>query len=180
MCPFPARADDHSWGFGVRYGTFGIPNRLADQWLDEHPGIRGTIRGAEIRYYGAGGPDGIFSVGVGLDYGSTFASGTWKKDPEDTPVVANGEISLAAATLTLYWDLWPTIRVHPFLGIGFGYAKLDGSYEENSSRGAISESIPAVHIPIGLTILVGEHLSVRAEARIINAVSFGGQLMFNF
>lgn len=174
----PARMP--AWGVGARVGTFGVPNQIVDQFLEEHPDIKGNLYGAEIRYYGDGGPKGAFSLGLAVDQGTTSADGTWRKDPEDEAVVARGELDLLAVTLTAYWDMFASSPFHPFIGIGLGYAHMSGSYRESDTEIGITEDLPAIHLPLGLVVQLGKYITARAEARVINGFSFGGQLMINF
>lgn len=176
----PAAEGEPGWGVGVRYGSFGVPDKIADRFLDEHPSISGSISGIELRYYGSGGPSGSLSIALTVDYGFTSAEGLWKKDTWSKAVYAEGELNMLAATITGYWDIFASMPLHPYAGIGFGYAMVDGSYMEEAGEVNISEGLPALHLPVGLALNLGDRLTIRAEARIINALSLGGCLMINF
>ncbi len=182
LAPVGADAAEQSvWGVGFRAGSFGIPNQILDRLLEEHPSVSGAVYGAELRYYGNGGQDGVFSAGLTFDYGTASADGTWRKEAGDVPTQAEGEVSLKAVTLTLYFDILPSLTVHPYVGLGLGYGLIDAGYTQGGGGDMdIEDGLPVVHLPIGLAVKLGPNLTFRAEARIIDAVSFGGQLMVNF
>jgi hypothetical protein len=177
-----AAAADPAWGLGARVGSFGVPGAILDRFFDEHPAVTGEIVGGEIRYYGDGGPRGALSLGLTADRGSASADGVWRRHPDDGTVTARGEVTLLAVTLTGYWDLFAASPLHPYLGLGLGYARMRGHYREQEEEGdiRIAEDLPAVHIPLGLTLRLGRYCTLRGEARFINGISFGGGLMLNF
>jgi opacity protein-like surface antigen len=176
-----ALAGEPQWGVGARVGTFGVPNQILDKVLEKHPGIRGALFGAEIRYLGDGGPGGNLSVALTADAGSTEADGVWQQDPEDKPSSGRGSLEMQAVTLTVYWDLFASSPVHPFVGLGGGVAFIQGSYRDgDGDEVRIDDYLPALHLPVGIVFQLGPTVTLRAEARFIDMISLGGMLMVNF
>ncbi len=175
-----AAAAEPLWGVGLRLGSFGVPDLILDRIFAEHPTVSGDLVGAELRYYGNGGPRGALSLALTVDQGTASADGIWRRHPDDDGVTGRGEVSLLAATLTVYWDLFAASPVHPFLGLGIGYARMWGSYEEDGIAVHVREDLPAVHLPVGLAVQLGRYLTLRGEARVLNGFSLGGNLMLNF
>jgi len=173
FCLFQATAsaeDQSLWGFGVRGGTWSIPDSLLGQFLDEHPSVDGETFGIEFRYFGTGGPTGIFSVVYALDYGSLSGSGTWIADEEEPEDARFGKAALdmLALTVNFLWDIMPEWRVHPYLGLGVGIAYADGkipgeegSEDENDSY---KGPAPVLNIPIGLKARLTDSITVNLEA----------------
>lgn len=175
-----------SWGFGARYGTFGIPNQILDKYFVKHPSVSGSVFGGEIRYYGDGGPKGVFSLGLSVDSGNLASEGDWQSEEGDDITHLDADFKVLAATLTMYFDIAPSWVVHPYLGLGLGWSIVEANgtmREQGDFADFVIEHegrLPAVHLPVGLAIQVWDHLTLRAEARIIDAFSLGGQIMVNF
>ncbi len=179
----PGKAGDPSpprWGLIGRYGYYGVPDWLLDMLFEEHPSVDGTIAGAELRYYGESGPEGLFSVGLTLDVGSSEGIGVWQEDKGDAVVVGGGEVDIASAALSLYFDFWPESPLHPYLGLGLGAAWAEGRYERDGEQVTVEEFVPAVHIPVGLLLNLGNHFGIALEARVIDGFSWGGNLQLRF
>ena len=169
-----------NWGIGFRAGYYGVPDWVLDRMFDEHPSVSGSIVGLDLRHYGSSGPKGVFSVGLTLDVGQADGVGTWKEDSGSTPVEGGGDVDIAAATVTCYFDFWSTRRVHPYLGLGLGLGYADATYIEEDDDVHVKEFIPVLHIPLGLAFNLSETFSVALEGRIIDGLSFGGFLQMRF
>ncbi len=176
----PGKADDTSWGLLVRGGYFGVPNFIADELFFGHPEVSGMSFGAEIRYHGDDGGRGGASIGLGLETASATADGTWQQHESDAPQQVTGEIDILAITLTGYWSLFPSWYVHPYAGIGIGAAHVKGHYRDKDELVEADIWIPALHIPIGLAIELGERLQLAIEGRFIDGIAIGGALQVRF
>jgi hypothetical protein len=168
------------WGVLLRGGYFGLPDLLAGKIFRQHPAINGFIYGVEFRYHGDGGPRGIASVGLGVDYGIFEGDGIWQTDEFDEPMAVSGKITMTAATVTGYWNIFPSWWVHPYLGVGIGAAYLKGEYRKDSDLIKVETWFPAVHIPVGLALELGDHFQITAEARFIDGIALGGSLQGRF
>ena len=169
-----------TWGVVARGGYYGIPDAVAGEIFYRHPEVSGWIAGAELRYFGNGGARSITSIGLAVDHGYAEADGLWQAEKTDRPVQASGSATMTAITLTTYWNLFPSWRLHPYVGLGVGAAYFEGEYED--AGGPIRESgwLPAVHIPIGLAFELGENAQLSAEARFIDGFAAGGALLLRF
>ena len=178
-----ARCDEsseESWGLTFRAGYFGLPDFILDELFESHPDVSGSIVGGEIRYHGDGGPKGIFSVGLGLDFGHAEGDGIWQEKAGSPLVSAGGEISLAAITLTAYWNIFPSLALHPYFGLGLGAGYAEGTYQQDGEEIEVDSWIPVPHIPVGLSMELGEKLSLAAEARVIGGFGAGAALQLHF
>ncbi|MEN8222792.1 MAG: hypothetical protein ABFR36_05990 [Acidobacteriota bacterium] len=87
----------------------------------------GSNYGFEFRFF-PGGKDGSFSMGLSYERNNfkMRADGTYDgKDDHGNPIKAeaSGTIDLLphSINLSIRWELWPTKRIHPFIGFGFGF-----------------------------------------------------------
>lgn len=172
--PAPAGEDDTTWGVLLRAGYFGLQDQIADSLLRQHPKIAGIAYGAEARYHGEGGGRGVASAGVALDYCTVSADGIWQADEFHAPEAGGGELSLIALTLTGYLNVFPSWRVHPYLGVGIGVGWLDGSYQEGNELVEVSGLIPVLHVPVGLAYELDKRFQFAVEARFLDGISIGG------
>ena len=172
--------DDTSWGVLLRGGYFGVPNFIADELFLQHPDIAGTSFGAEIRYHGEGGGRGVASIGLGIEYATAKADGQWQENETDEIVTASGEVNMLAVTLTGYWSLFPSWYVHPYVGLGIGFAHATGYYQDEEERNDADYWIPVVHVPIGLAVELGKRLQLSVEGRFLNGIAIGGALQARF
>ena len=168
------------WGIGFRAGTYGVPDWVLDQLFEEHPSVDGSIVGAELRWYGENGPQGLFSVGLTLDVGQAEGTGIWQETSRSTPVAGGGTIDIAASTVTLYWDYWAWRSIHPYVGLGAGLGWAKGSYVEENEDVTVKEFIPVIHIPVGLAFDLGETFRLAFEGRVIDGWSWGGLFQIRF
>lgn len=168
--------DDTSWGVLLRAGQFGLQDQIADSLLRQHPKITGIAYGVELRYHGEGGGRGVASAGVSLDYCTVAADGIWQADEFHAPEAGGGELSLIALSLTGYLSIFPSWRVHPYVGVGIGLGYVDGSYREGDELIDVSGVIPVLHVPVGLSYELDQHFQLSVEARFVDGVSIGGAL----
>jgi hypothetical protein len=167
-------------GFAVRGGAYGVPDWILDILFEEHPSVDGTMVGAEIRYFGKGGPSGIFSIALTLDAGSTDGFGIWREGTGDPRVIGGGAVDLVAGTVTAYWDIKPSSTLHPYFGLGLGLGYAEGTYDRENEAVTVKEFVPVVHVPVGLMLNLGPHFGVAVEGRIIDGLSWGGMLQVRF
>ncbi len=160
-------------GILVRAGYFGLPDVLADSLFRMHPKVDGFSYGAEFRYHGAGGPRGVASVGIAVDRASVEADGLWQTDEYDEPWAASGKIEMTAVTVTGYANILPSWPVHPYVGLGIGAAYLEGSYRKDDDLVTVDAWFPALHVPVGLAVELGDAFLLSLEARFIDGISAG-------
>jgi hypothetical protein len=176
-----APAPPPAWGVLARGGWFGVPNTITGAIFEQHPDITGWTAGAELRYYGKEGPRGVTSYGLAYDHGYASADGIWQAGESDTPVQGNGHAAIDAVTLTAYWNILPSWALHPYLGLGLGAAHVDGEYADAEGTKVTAKGwIPALHVPVGLALELGERARLMAEARFIDGFAAGGALELRF
>ena len=166
--------------FLVRGGYFGVPDVIADSLFRMHPKVDGYAYGAEFRYHGHGGVRSVGSVGLAVDRATTKADGLWQTDEFDEPWAASGKIDMTAVTITAYANIFPSWPVHPYVGFGLGAAYVSGSYRKNDDVVNVDAWFPAVHIPVGLALELGDRFLLAAEARFIDGITAGGALAVRF
>lgn len=184
--PAPASASEEApsstphWGLTLRGGAYGVPDWLLSMLFEEHPSVDGTMGGVELRYFGSSGPSGAFSVALTVDIGKTEGEGLWQEEAGDVPVVGGGKVNLAAATLTAYFDMMPSSRLHPYIGLGLGAGYAEGTYLRDGEEITVAEYVPVLHIPVGLILALSEHFALGVEGRVIDGISYGGFLQLRF
>jgi opacity protein-like surface antigen len=174
------------WGVGFRYGATGASSLVLDLAFDEHPSVSGSVYGVEVRYYGEQGSKSTSSVAFSvdfLDFEAGGADGKWQEDADSDVYTGGGDMKLTTYTFTAYHDFFAGMPIHPYAGFGIGYAKGSGnvtltSYKEIKTYSP--KDLLAIHIPVGVTMNIGRHATVRAEARYLDSLSYGLQLMANF
>ena len=172
------------WAFGVRAAAWSIPGTLLDQFLDEHPSVKGETYGMEFRYYGADGPSGVFSVSYGFDVGRIDGTGFWllkDDDPDEDGRRGKAQADVYALTATFLWDIMPEWVVHPYLGLGIGVAYVDGEIPpgEEDDDDSYKGPAPAVNIPLGLRAQLTENLSLNVDARLfMGGLALGGGVAY--
>jgi opacity protein-like surface antigen len=185
VTPAPAAANDSggtgpSWGVSVRGGHYGVPDWILGLLFEEHPSVDGTMIGGELRFYGNGGPSGVFSVGLTLDVGSTDGFGLWQENSDDIPVVGGGAVDIVAGTVTAYWDIKPSSPLHPYVGLGLGIGYAEGTYDREGEEVKVEEFVPVIHIPVGLIWNLSPRFGIGVEGRVIDGISWGGILQLRF
>lgn len=98
----------------------------------------GNNLGLDIRYF-PGGENGSFSIGVSYERNNFKAKINGAYSDHDD--LGNHLEAEAKGTMNVYphsfnlsvrWDLWPSSRVHPYIGIGFGIGALNGSFKADT------------------------------------------------
>ncbi len=127
--------------FGFHFSTWNV-NMIApliedeiipeiEYWDPEYGSLtfdsNGNNYGFEFRFF-PGGKYGSFSLGLSYERNNfkMRADGTYEGyDDHNNPIKAeaSGTIDLLphSINLSIRWDLWPTKRIHPFIGFGFGF-----------------------------------------------------------
>lgn len=126
--------------FGLHYSTWNV-NMIAplledeiipeiEYWDPEYGSLdfssNGSNFGIEFRFF-PGGKDGSFSVGLSYERNNFKMKAEGKYDGYDNEgdnvkAEATGTIDLFphSINLSIRWELWPSKRIHPYLGLGFG------------------------------------------------------------
>lgn len=173
--------DETTWGVLLRGGYFGVPDFIADELFLQHPEVEGESFGAELRYHGAGGGRGVASIGIAIDSATANADGIWQENESEKSVEARGEISMIAVALTGYWSLFPSWYVHPYVGLGIGFAHARGYYYKvGVERVDADVWIPVVHVPVGVAVELGKYLQLAVEGRFVDGIAIGGALQVRF
>lgn len=93
----------------------------------------GSNFGFELRFF-PGGKNGAFSIGLSYERNNFKANVTGaysETDPSgyraDYSAAGSLELLPHSFNLSLRWDLWPKARVHPYIGLGFGFGALSGN-----------------------------------------------------
>ena len=127
--------------FGFHYSTWNV-NMIAplleeeiipeiEYWDPEYGSLNfdsnGSNFGFEFRFF-PGGKDGSISLGLSYERNNfkMKAEGTYDGfDDDGDPVKAEatGIIDLFphSINLSIRWELWPSKRIHPYIGFGFGF-----------------------------------------------------------
>lgn len=135
------------WEFGFHYSGWSIDvveSVIEDNVIPEFDNYdpdkgklgfdsNGYNYGVEIRYF-PGGRNGSFSIGVSYERnffrgdlsGSYSETDEWGNRAE---VEGKGSFELVphSINVNLRWDLWPRGRIHPYIGLGFGFGPLNGN-----------------------------------------------------
>lgn len=127
--------------FGFHYSTWNV-NMIAplleeeiipeiEYWDPEYGSLNfssnGSNYGFEFRFF-PGGKNGSFSVGLSYERNNFKMKAEGKYDGYDNDghsikAEATGTIELLphSINLSIRWDLWPSKRIHPYIGLGFGF-----------------------------------------------------------
>ncbi len=175
----------------------------------------GNNMGFELRYY-PGGKLGSFSIG--LSYERNNFKGDLTGSYEDTidgvpgTVEAVGYFDLKphSFNINFRWDIAPRYRFHPFIGIGFGFGRMDGivslattgtayngtvllseleektlkqlldEYEEEEGKKFPVGFFPIVYFSVGMKGEIANNLYLSGEVAIYDGLIFRGGLAFRF
>lgn len=98
----------------------------------------GNNFGFSMRFFPKG-KNGSFSIGFSYERNNFKAKidGTYQDTNDDGYVIdvsGNGNFELLPHSMNfnIRWELWPTARVHPYLGIGLGIGLLHGKFDLNA------------------------------------------------
>lgn len=129
--------------FGIHYSSWNV-DMIAplvedaiipeiEYWNPEYGSLvfdsNGNNYGFEFRFF-PGGSGGSFSLGISYERNNfkMRADGVYDGyDDHNNPIKAeaSGTIDLLphSINLSIRWELWPSKRVHPYIGLGFGFGK---------------------------------------------------------
>jgi hypothetical protein len=130
------------WEIGAHYSSWSTgfvvsdPEDYASDAFDEYDGPikfdpHGHNFGFGIRFFPAG-KQGSFSIGFSYErnYFKADLSGSYKETVVGGTVTKTGsgkaDLTPHSFNLDFRWDIFPSSRVHPYLGIGFGVGPLNG------------------------------------------------------
>jgi opacity protein-like surface antigen len=176
-------------GIGFKGGAFGIPDRLLDLFIYEHPRINGQFYSFDIHSYGAKGPRSIFSGVYSLEYSKMTGTGPWRDEQNHRRLEGSGEISQVSLTATIIMSLFPNLPVHPYFGAGLGVGKIsiwyEGTYTDEvgtqiTDRYEDDRIIPVAHVPIGIALHFKDRVTVHIEGGFKNGFYLGAALTINF
>lgn len=98
----------------------------------------GNNIGLDIRYF-PGGENGSFSIGVSYERNNFKANINGAYTDQDN--LGNRLEAEAKGTMNVYphsfnlsfrWELWPSSRVHPYIGFGVGMGALNGTFKADT------------------------------------------------
>jgi opacity protein-like surface antigen len=176
-------------GIGIRGSAFGIPNRLLDLLIYEHPEIKGQSYSFEIRSYGSKGPKGIFSGLYSLEYSKMSGEGPWRDEQDHRRLDGKGEITQVSLTATIIMSIFPRSPVHIYIGGGLGIGKISIWYEgtytdelgtEIKEKYEENRIIPVAHVPVGIAFNFKNKTEFRIEGGFKNGFYVGAGIVFNF
>ena len=161
--PIAVAAQGH-WEIGVHYSGWSIDivekvieeNVIPDfDYYDSEKGrlnfdSNGRNYGLELRYF-PGGENGSFSIGVSYErnyFKGTLQGSYTDKDSQGNRVDVSGngtfEFVPHSFNVNLRWELWPRWRIHPYIGLGFGFGPQNGTLTLESKAisfyGALSKT----------------------------------------
>jgi len=147
--------------FGFHYSVWNV-NMIAplvedeivpeiEYWDPEYGDLNfssnGNNYGFEFRFF-PGGEDGSFSLGLSYERNNfkMKAEGTYDgydNDGHRIRAEAIGTIDLFphSVNISIRWELWPAKRVHPFIGLGFGFGVQDALVKFHSEATTTIEGI---------------------------------------
>jgi hypothetical protein len=176
-------------GVGIRLSSFGIPNKLLDLLVYEHPRVNGSSYAFEIRSFSIEGQHSIFSGLFAMEYSSMSGQGTWRLEQSDNRLTGSGEIKQIGLSATILMHMFPSLPVHPYFGGGIGICRAsiwaEGVYSDSLGteiKDSYKENLylPVIHIPIGIKINIYEKVEVRFEGGFKNGFYFGAAAAYCF
>ncbi len=150
--------------FGFHFSTWNV-NMIApmiedeiipeiEYWDPEYGSLNfdstGNNYGFEFRFF-PGGKDGSLSLGLSYERNNFKMKAEGKYDGFDddgnsVKAEATGTIDLLphSINLSIRWDLWPTKRVHPYIGFAFGFGSQEALVKFHSRATTNIEGIDIV------------------------------------
>ncbi len=146
---FGLSADDKKWEIDLHYSSWSINFLsstligIAEDEIDDYDPEKGEITfnshgsnlGIGVRYFPAG-KTGSFSLGFSHERNSFQIDITGKYIKSDSigqqmVVDGNGSIIIKphAFHFNVRWEIFPSYRIHPYFGLGFGIGVLNGNAE---------------------------------------------------
>ncbi len=193
------------WEIGIHYSHWSINVAkpfIEDNFVDAFENYdpqkgdlsfdsNGNNYGLEVRFF-PGGKNGAFSIGLAYDRNNFKGSLSGSYEEQDNfgnRAVVNGEgafeMNPHSFNLSLRWDIFPAARVHPYIGLGFGFGPLNGTLtmktttttyiggqtftETETEELTLKEAIEEIEqeegeeFPLGFFPIVYLHLGVRGE-----------------
>ena len=175
----------------------------------------GNNFGFEFRFFPAG-KNGSFSVGLSYERNnfkakvSDFYTDTISGVSGDVTLDGNIDLRPHSFNLSLRWELWPSARVHPYLGFGFGFGALSGTasytveadldglpdpppeseewtlkelieeYEQEEGESFPASFFPIIHLNFGLRGEVYDNIYLLLEVAIYDGFILRGGLAYRF
>ncbi|MCK4765255.1 MAG: hypothetical protein KAW12_23850 [Candidatus Aminicenantes bacterium] len=168
----------------------------------------GNNYGFEVRFF-PGGKQGSFSLGLSYERNNFKGELSGSYQEQGGEVRAEGFFDLRphSFNLSLRWDLWPSARVHPYLGLGFGIGPLDGllssriittfpdgtviaeDVEEKTLEEVLNEAedggfslsfFPIIHLHFGLRGEIVDNLFLLAEFALYDGLILRGGVSYRF
>jgi hypothetical protein len=151
VCAFPAGG---YLEIGVHYSYWNID--VASKYIEDHfvPDFQyydpakgkfnfksdGNNYGVELRFF-PGGKNGSFSLGVSYEKNNFNANIDGAYTDSDSQghrleAEAKGRVELIPHSINanLRWEIFPSGRIHPYFGIGFGIGKLNGTLTAHTKQ----------------------------------------------
>lgn len=139
---FSSHAQEN-WEFGIHYSNWGMgyfivePEDDASDVFDAYDGpiefdTKGHNFGFSVRFF-PGGKQGSFSVGFSYErnYFNADISGSYSEEIEGGTVTKTGsgyvDLTPHSFNLDVRWEIIPTSKVHPYVGIGIGAGPQTGN-----------------------------------------------------
>ena len=100
----------------------------------------GSNYGFVIRFF-PGGKNGSFSIGISyernnfyLDFAGSYSDINNDGNPYDVSASGSMDLFPHSFNLSFRWELWPSKKIHPFIGIGLGAGVLEGNVKYHSVK----------------------------------------------
>lgn len=168
----------------------------------------GNNYGFEVRFF-PGGKEGSFSLGLSYERNNFKGELSGSYQEQGGEVRAEGFFDLRphSFNFSIRWDLWPTARVHPYIGLGFGAGPLNGilssqiitTYpngsvvaedpEEKTLEEILDEDedeafplsfFPIIHLNFGLRGEITDNVYLLAEFALYDGLIFRGGVAYRF
>ncbi len=158
-----AKTSQPSWAIDIHGGGYSL-DKLLDAVLEKHPSVKGPTAGVALHIWGESGPERTFRHVVAFDYAKAEGKGTWQDEPGDKPEYGSVDLAFYSLTYTALWHLFPTARVNPYLGLGFGAGvwQVDAASETGKGGGKIV--LPVIYLPVGLNAKLTDRVWAHVEA----------------
>lgn len=168
--PPTAVQDGRTWAVDVHGGSYSL-DKLMDAALEKHPSVKGPTAGVSLHIWGEQGPERTFRHVVAFDYAKAEGKGTWQIEPSDKAEFGSVDVALYSLTYTALWHLFPTARVNPYLGIGFGAGVWQVDAVSATDKAGVKIVLPVLYLPVGLNVKLTDRLWAHAEASLPGLVT---------
>ncbi|MBI3391735.1 MAG: hypothetical protein HY039_00960 [Nitrospirae bacterium] len=164
----------------LRGGIYSI-DKFLDYVMDEHPKVDGPVYGAAILF---GDRGEVVNHRVSLDYASASGEGKWRREKDS----GSGKVEFEFASLSYaaIFNIMPSWRVNPYIGIGagvgYGKASASGNLESTSIGGSTSGKsyIPVIVVPAGIRVKASDRIALAVEGGFLDGLYVTGNLRFAF